>query len=166
MTTLLEQQIRANEFQNKIMAELSDLSYCAFNGERQPARGFSNNITPLGQVPFSDNQAKDVITKEMIKDYQEEQQNHHWPTGEHGEKLKYYSITEDYALKTYTPILFGISGRVATEADIADGRNRSIELGDLLQTATYKLQDLELKENDLKAKIAAEWQHQEQVNPL
>ena len=63
MTTLLEQQIRTNEFQNKIMAELSDLSCRAFNGERQPARGFSNNITPLGQVPFSDNQAKDVITK-------------------------------------------------------------------------------------------------------
>ena len=57
------------------MAELSDLSYRAFNGERQPARGFSNNnITPLGQVPFSDNQAKDAITKEMIKNYQEEEQ--------------------------------------------------------------------------------------------
>ena len=90
----------------------------------------------------------------MIKDDQDEQQNHQGPTDEYGEKLKYYPIAEDYALKTYTPILFGTSGRIATEADIADGRNRLIELGDLLQTATYKLRDLGLKENDLKAKIA------------
>ena len=106
MTTLLEKQIKANEIQNKLLAELSDLSYRAFNGERQPRRGFPDNITALGQVPFADSQATDSITKEMIKEYQDEQFNHQGATDTFGDKLKYFSTTEDYTLKPFHPIPF------------------------------------------------------------
>lgn len=70
--SLVERQIKANEFQNRLVAELADISYRAFNSERQASRGFAEGIVPLGQMPFEDKPI-DAITKEMIQDYQEEQ---------------------------------------------------------------------------------------------
>ena len=155
MTTLLEKQIRANEIQNKLMAELSDLSYRAFNGERQPRRGFSENITALGQVPFSDSQATNIITKEMIKEYQDEQLSHQGATDNYGEKLKYFPTTEDYTLKTFHPIPLRGLRRPATERDVAHYKNNFQRIAEELQKARVNIQELEAEVIEVKLEIEA-----------
>jgi len=155
MTTLLEKQIRANEIQNKLMAELSDLSYRAFNGERQPRRGFSENITALGQVPFSDSQATNIITKEMIKEYQDEQLSHQGATDSFGEKLKYFPTTEDYTLKVFHPLSIIGLRRPATERDVARYKNDFQRLAKELQKTRVKIQELEAEVIEVKLEIEA-----------
>ena len=154
--SLLNQQIRANEFQNRLIAELNDRSYRAFNGERQPARGFANNITTLGRIPFDDNQPIDSITREMIKDYQEEQQRPSGLKDAFGEDLKYFPTAEDYALKPFTPINFSGMGRPATEADVSIMNEKFQDIAEDLKNTRLYLDETEKNLFDKKAEYARE----------
>ena len=155
MTSLMEQQIRANEYQNQLFAELADLSYRAFGGERQPARGFAPNIVELGKLAFEDNQATDYITKEMIKDYQEQEQR---PAGRDvfGNELKYNPHTEDYHLEAFTPIIYPPLGRAATEEDKAEIKRYMSFLADQIQNDRVILDDAYQQQGTIRGILATE----------
>lgn len=155
MTSLMEQQIRANEYQNQLFAELADLSYRAFGGERQPARGFAPNIVELGKLAFEDNQATDYITKEMIKDYQEQEQR---PAGRDvfGNELKYNPHTEDYHLEVLTPIIYPPLGRAATEEDKAEIKRYMSFLADQIQNDRVILDDAYQQQGTIRGILATE----------
>ncbi len=53
--------------------QLSNSSYRSINGKRQSSRKFKDGVLNLGQIHFE--QSKDVLTKEMVLEYQTEQQN-------------------------------------------------------------------------------------------
>ena len=141
--SLLEQQIRANEFQNRLIAELNNISYRAFNGDRQPARGFANNVVALGKIPFEDNQPLDSITKEMIKEYQEEQSKPSGLKNIFDEDLKYFPTSENYSLVPFTPIPLSGTSRPATEADLTTHQDFFQKTADLLQNKRLEIQDFE-----------------------
>ena len=155
MASLMEQQIRANEYQNRLFAELADLSYRAFNGERQPARGFAPNIVELGKLAFEDNQATDYITKEMIKDYQEQEQR---PAGRDvfGNELKYNPLPEDYNLEAFTPVIYPPLGRAATEEDKTQIKNYLSFLADEIQNERIILSDAQLQLGQIRGILATE----------
>ena len=154
--SLIEQQIRANDIQRKLLAELSDISYRAFNGDRQPARGFANNVTALGKIPFEDNQPIDSITKEMIKEYQEEQSKPSGLKDAFGEDLKYFPTSEDYTLVPFTPIPMSGSSRPATEADLTGFQDFFQKKAEELQDIRLEIQDFENELFDVKALIEKE----------
>ena len=56
----------------ELYKQLSDSSYKSINGKRQSTRNFKDGVLNLGQIHFE--QPKDVLTKEMILEYQKEQQ--------------------------------------------------------------------------------------------
>ena len=117
--SLLNKQINTNLLEMNLIAKANDLSYTAFNGERQPPRGQPSNITPLGQIYFKP--PTDVITREMMQEYHENLQNQPAYTNELGEQYKYRPANESFTetmLKTTTPINAPILSRPATDADI------------------------------------------------
>ena len=72
----------------ELYKQLSDSSYRSINGKRQSSRNFKEGVLNLGQIHFE--QPKNVLTKEMILEYQKEQQNK--PAYEDtttGDKFKY-----------------------------------------------------------------------------
>ncbi len=56
----------------RLYKQLSDSSYKSIIGKRQSTRKFKDGVLNLGQIHFE--QPKDVLTKEMILEYQKEQQ--------------------------------------------------------------------------------------------
>ncbi len=52
---------------------MSDSSYRSINGKRQSSRNFKEGVLNLGQIHFE--QPKNILTKEMILEYQKEQEN-------------------------------------------------------------------------------------------
>ena len=74
--------------QNKLQAQLAEMSYQAVNGTRQSARNFREGTFEVGKMHF--NTPQDRITKEMIMDYQQAQQERHSSqTDASGNPLKY-----------------------------------------------------------------------------
>jgi hypothetical protein len=67
--------------QNKLQAQLAEMSYQAVNGTRQAPRNFREGTLEIGKMHFSTPQ--DRITKEMIMDYQktEQERNYEDATG-------------------------------------------------------------------------------------
>jgi hypothetical protein len=57
----------------ELYKQLSDSRYRSINGKRQSSRSFKDGVLNLGQIHFE--QPKQEITKEMILEYQKEQQN-------------------------------------------------------------------------------------------
>ena len=92
--------------QNKLQAQLAEMSYQAVNGTRQSARNFREGTFEIGKMHF--NTPQDRITKEMIMDYQQAQQEKEY-TDSAGNQLKYEPTgLKDIAnveslLETYKP---------------------------------------------------------------
>ena len=125
----------------ELYKQLSDSSYRSINGKRQNSRNFKDGILNLGQIHFQ--QPKDVLTKEMILEYQKEQQNK--PAYEDttsGDKFKYLPSNVNDPLNPYNPTLLP-TGAAATENDVG---NKKFEI----QNALQDLKDLENDENKIK----------------
>ena len=71
--------------QNKLISQLSEISYRAINGKRQNARNFNEGTLNVGTMNF--NTAPDKITKDMYLDYQKSEQEKHYIEGTN--KLQY-----------------------------------------------------------------------------
>lgn len=100
----------------ELYKQLSDSSYISINGKRQNSRNFKEGVLNLGQIHFE--QPKNVLTKEMILEYQKEQQNK--PAYEDiatGEKFNFVPSNVNQALNVFNPTTLP-SGTVATENDI------------------------------------------------
>jgi hypothetical protein len=105
----------------ELYKQLSDSSYRSINGKRQNSRNFKEGVLNLGQINFE--QPKDVLTKEMILDYQKEQQNK--PAYEDttsGDKFKYLPSNFNDPLNIFNPTTLP-SGAAATEGDVVQKRS-------------------------------------------
>jgi len=123
--------------QNKLQAQLAEMSYQAVNGTRQAPRNFREGTLEIGKMHFTTPQ--DRITKEMIMDYQQAQQEKHSnQTDSAGNPLLYEPTGLSDALDVYKPIDYAPLGKVATEDDV-----RTYEAG-LLQLH-YELDALKEK---------------------
>jgi hypothetical protein len=124
--------------QNKLQTQLAEMSYQAVNGTRQAARNFREGTFEIGKMHF--NTPQDRITKEMIMDYQQTQQERHSnQVNSGGIPLKYEptglkdianveSLLEVYKPIDFTPAGFTLHGGPVKESDL---RNYKIELDDL-----------------------------------
>ena len=127
--------------QNKLQAQVAEMSYQAVNGTRQSARNFREGTFEIGKMHF--NTPQDRITKEMIMDYQQAQQERHY-VDDAGNALKYEPTglkdipnVEDL-LEKYVPIDFKPAGSIplggpVTESDLRDYQNELAKLYDDLQ---------------------------------
>ncbi len=122
----------------ELYKQLSDSSYRSINGKRQNSRNFKDGILNLGQIHFQ--QPKDVLTKEMILEYQKEQQNKPaYEDAASGDKFKYLPSNVNDPLNPYNPTLLP-TGAAATENDVG---NKKFEL----ENALKDLQKLEEEKN-------------------
>ena len=141
--------------QNKLQAQLAEMSYQAVNGTRQSARNFREGTFEVGKMHF--NTPQDRITKEMIMDYQQSQQEKHYDDGTN--KLKYEPTgLKDIAnveslLETYTPIPFAPVGYIPLGSAVDENALRvyKTELNDLYnELENMKTVELKKGENKLK----------------
>ena len=136
--------------QNKLQAQLAEMSYQSLNGTRQSARNFREGTLEIGKMNFTTPQ--DRITKEMVMDYQKTQQEKHYVDAT-GNALKYESTglkdianVEDELVK-YVPIVYVPLGDAVTEDDIRDYKNEMANLYDELEkmnTITLKRRKVHL----------------------
>ena len=100
----------------ELYKQLSDSSYKSINGKRQSARNFKDGVLNLGQIHFE--QPKDVLTKEMILEYQKEQQRKPaYIDTTTGDQFQYVPSNINDPLNPYNPVNLP-SGAPATEGDI------------------------------------------------
>ena len=164
--------------QNKLQAQLAEMSYQAVNGTRQSARNFREGTFEVGKMHF--NTPQDRITKEMIMDYQQAQQEKRSSQVDTlGNPLKYEPTgLKDIAnveslLETYTPIPFAPVGYTplggpVTENDLRDYKT---ELNDLYkELENMKTIELKKGENLLKRGqrqlLAAKGRVQEKIDDM
>ena len=136
--SLLNKIINESLLQDKLNSELADISYRAVNGKRQKERNFSEGMLNVGTIHF--NTPKSQITKDMILDYQDEQQQKYYEDAT-GQKLQYFPTEVTDALNTYTPIQLGALGREATEADLYTETEKLKQLYDELETINQTTRD-------------------------
>jgi hypothetical protein len=112
--------------QNKLQAQLAEMSYQAVNGTRQAPRNFREGTLEIGKMHFTTPQ--DRITKEMVMDYQQKEQEKHY-TDSAGNKLKYEPTGLSDVIKTVTPIINGpITTGPSTENDLRTYKDAYLQL--------------------------------------
>ena len=112
--------------QNKLQAQLAEMSYQAVNGTRQAPRNFREGTLEIGKMHFTTPQ--DRITKEMVMDYQQKEQEKHY-TDSAGNKLKYEPTGLRDVIKTVTPIINGpITTGPSTENDLRTYKDAYLQL--------------------------------------
>jgi hypothetical protein len=108
--------------QNKLISQLSEISYRAINGKRQNARNFNEGTLNVGTMNF--NTPQDKITKDMFLDYQKAEQQKHYDDGTN--KFQYdptglfdpITGNRNIALNTPASILLPGTTAEATEQDV------------------------------------------------
>jgi hypothetical protein len=141
----------------ELYKQLSDSSYRSINGKRQSSRNFKDGVLNLGQIHFE--QPKDILTKEMILEYQKEQQNKPaYIDTTKGDQFQYVPSNINDPLNPLNPTLLP-TGAAATEGDIVQKRddliyridNEDLDLTFFIETLTANIKD-ELKSDDLVRK--------------
>jgi hypothetical protein len=112
--SLIAKLQRESLLQNKLMAQIAEMSLQAINNTRQSARNFKEGTLDIGKMNFTTPQ--DRITKEMIMDYQKTEQEKHYNDGT--DKFKYAPTGLVDVIDTFKPIDYGPLGAPATEADV------------------------------------------------
>jgi hypothetical protein len=118
--------------QNKLQAQLAEMSYQAVNGTRQAPRNFREGTLEIGKMHFSTPQ--DRITKEMIMDYQKTEQERNYDDS--SGTLKKYAptgLTESLETESFTSFNGVTTG--ATEDDLRTYETDFITLHDDLTAA-------------------------------
>ena len=103
--------------QNKLQVQLAEMSYQVFNGRRQSVRNFREGTLEIGKMHFTT--PNDRITKEMIMDYQQSEQEKHYTDSTSGDKFKYEPTNLSDKLAGYAPINNGpVTTGASTENDL------------------------------------------------
>jgi hypothetical protein len=149
----------------ELYKQLSDSSYRSINGKRQSSRNFKDGVLNLGQIHFE--QPKDVLTKEMILEYQKEQQGKPVYTDiTSGDQFNYIPSNINEQLNVFNPTNLP-SGAAATENDVG---NKKFELEnalkDLQKLEEEKNQKEEEKVNLEMKKIKLEDERQKMIDTL
>ena len=112
--------------QNKLISQLSEISYRAINGKRQSARNFKEGTLNVGTMNF--NTPPDKITKDMFMDYQKTEQQKHYTDGTN--KFQYdptglFDPTGTATIPLAQPTSIPLPGTTAeaTEQDVNDETN-------------------------------------------
>ena len=112
--------------QNKLISQLSEISYRAINGKRQSARNFNEGTLNVGTMNF--NTPPDKITKDMFMDYQKTEQQKHYTDG--ANKFQYdptglFDPTGTATISLAQPTSIPLPGTKAeaTEQDVNDETN-------------------------------------------
>ena len=112
--------------QNKLISQLSEISYRAINGKRQNARNFNEGTLNVGTMNF--NTAPDKITKDMYLDYQKAEQAKHYNDGTN--KFEYdptglFDPTGTATIPLNIPVSIPLPGTTAeaTEQNVNDETN-------------------------------------------
>jgi hypothetical protein len=131
--------------QNKLISQLSEISYRAINGKRQSARNFKEGTLNVGTMNF--NTPPDKITKDMFMDYQKTEQQKHYTDGTN--KFQYdptglFDPTGTATIPLAQPTSIPLPGTTAeaTEQDVLD------------ETKQWRIlhQDLEDYKTDIRTK--------------
>ena len=146
--------------QNKLISQLSEISYRAINGKRQSARNFNEGTLNVGTMNF--NTPPDKITKDMFMDYQKTEQQKHYTDGTN--KFQYdptglFDPTGTATIPLAQPTSIPLPGTTAeaTEQDVNDETNAWRQL--------HKDVD-NFKEEVIKKKKEIEIKNQEKKNNL
>jgi len=116
-----------NKIDSSLITELSDLSYESIGGKRQPPRGANKDIVNIGTLPFQTTPAPDKITKDMIIEYQKNQDKPYTdPTT--GDEYKYFPSTFKFDVTSlkqpkYVDLDFNGTKRPADPQDIEDRKD-------------------------------------------
>ena len=89
--SLWDKIINQNKLDSSLIVELSDISYRSTKGKREQPRGLKEGIVDIGTMPFEETPPQTEITREMIKEYQKEQEKPYIEPGT-GDKFKYDDV--------------------------------------------------------------------------
>jgi hypothetical protein len=95
--SLWDKIINQNKLDSSLIVELCDISYRSTKGRREQPRGTKEGMVNLGTMPFEETPPQTQITREMIKEYQKEQEKPCIDPAT-GDKYKYYPV---YNLKYF-----------------------------------------------------------------
>ena len=149
--SLLNKVINESLLQDKLNSELADISYRAINGKRQKARNFAEGILNVGTINF--NTPKSQITKDMILDYQDEQQKQHYEDAT-GQKLQYFPTGVTDALNVYNPIPLTSLGREVKEEDVTIETQNLYALYNDLKTQDNEIKKKEIEKSKLEHELS------------
>ena len=144
--TLLDKIINESKIQEQLNAQLAEMSYRAVNGTRQAPRNFAEGILNVGTMNFKT--PDDKITKEMIMDYQQKEQEKYYVDAS-GNKLKNVPTGLSDVLIPYTPIDYGATG---AEADTTTLQTEQRQQETLYNEFLILQGDLKTKKKELKQK--------------
>jgi len=146
--------------QNKLQAQLAEMSYQAVNGTRQSARNFREGTLNIGQMGF-DNTAEERITKEMITDYHKKEQDNIEQRLKGREKTALHDTIESELVKPVETD-WGSLGRPATTADlikVGDDLNAKVnkltKYREVLRTVPKRIDELEYQKSNSRAKAGS-----------
>ncbi|MGB4724074.1 MAG: hypothetical protein WBH12_02145, partial [Sediminibacterium sp.] len=144
--TLLDKIINESKIQEQLNAQLAEMSYRAVNGTRQAPRNFAEGILNVGTMNFKT--PDDKITKEMIMDYQQKEQEKYYVDAS-GNKLKNVPTGLSDVLIPYTPVDYGTTG---SEADATTLQTEQVQQETLYNEFLILQGDLKTKKKELKQK--------------
>jgi hypothetical protein len=158
--SLIDKIQQQSLLQNKLMAQMSEMSLQAINNTRQSARNFKEGTLDVGKMHFTTPQ--DKITKEMIMDYQktEQEKRTNIIDAATGKPLLYQPTGLSDVIEIFKPSDYGPLHRPATEEDVRTYEAEYIQLFNDLDA--LKVQK-EIKQKEYLDKIA---EHNEKVRQI
>ena len=149
--------------QNKLQAQLAEMSYQAVNGTRQAPRNFREGTLDIGKMNF-DNTVQDRITKEMVTDFHKKEQER-FDAQLKGKTETGLSSTIDADLVNPVVQNFGTLGRPATSEDLEKKQedivkvvNEINRLDKIIRDAPKRIDELEqIKDNSKLKRLSTRW---------
>ena len=143
--SLWDKIINQNKLDSSLIVELSDISYRSTKGKREQPRGLKEGIVDIGTMPFEETPPQTEITREMIKEYQKEQEKPYIEPGT-GDKFKYYPSTFKFDVANLAKPVLKNDANLRKPADENDIKAYNTQISTLIT-------DLSQKEKDYKKEL-------------
>jgi hypothetical protein len=151
--SLIDKIQQQSLLQNKLLAQIAEMSLQAINNTRQSARNFKEGTLDVGKMHFTTPQ--DKITKEMIMDYQKTEQEKRTNIIDTttGKPLLYQPTGLTDIIDTFVPIDYGPLGAPATETDVRQYEADYIQLFNDLDVLKVDAKTKDKEVSDKQAEI-------------
>jgi hypothetical protein len=143
--SLWDKIINQNKLDSCLIVELSDISYRSTKGRREQPRGLKEGIVDIGTMAFEETPPQTEITREMIKEYQKEQEKPYIDPAT-GDKFKYYPATFKFNVANLAKPVLVDDANLKKPADESDIQNYNTQISKLIT-------DLSQKEKDYKNEL-------------
>ena len=163
--SLIDRLAQESIKQNKLISQLSEISYRAINGKRQNARNFNEGTLNVGTMNF--NTAPDKITKDMFMDYQKAEQQKHYDDGTN--KFQYDPtglfdpMTGNATIPLVQPISIPLPGTTA-EATEQDVNDETTQWRQLHKDLVNLKEDIIKKEEEIEKKYEEKSEAKNKIN--